>query len=61
MTTGQWFHDEDFDFDTRLPDDVSEEVKRIYGAGPIGKDFAQGLASFLAITGWSFGPVAEDK
>ncbi len=47
-----WFMDDEFD--TPLPPKVSAEAKRIYGSGGVGVDFAQALACFLAITGWSF-------
>lgn len=48
MAERQWFMDDQFGI--FLPPDVSEEVRRFYGEGRVGIDFAQALASFLANT-----------
>lgn len=45
--TRQWFMDDEFD--TPLPEALSAECARVYGRGPVGVGFAQGLAAFLAI------------
>lgn len=47
MTVEQWFHDEEFD--TPLPEVLSTAVAKCYGTGPLGVDFAQGLAAFMDI------------
>lgn len=47
MSTRQWFQNDDFD--SSLPEALSEECARVYGRDRVGVEFAQALAAFLDI------------
>lgn len=42
-----WYMDDEFT--TPMPPELAEECGRFYGRGPVGIDFAQMLAAFLAV------------